>query len=66
MEIRDKLYHGMELTLNKEDKEQIKAAIELMENIVTIAIDNEAYNNSVEILDGASLVLKKLITYGNI
>ena len=66
MEIRDKLYHGMELTLDKEDKEQIKAAIKSMENIVTIAIDNEAYNNSVEILDGASLVLKKLITYGNI
>lgn len=66
MEIRDKLYHGMELTLDKEDKEQIKAAIKLMEKIVTIAIDNEAYNNSVEILDGASLVLKKLITYGNI
>lgn len=66
MEIRDKLYRSMGLTINKEDKEQIKAAIKLMENIVTIAIDNEAYNNSVEILDGASLVLKKFITYGNI
>ena len=63
MEIRDKLYHGMELTINKEDKEQIKAAIKLMESIVTIADDNDIYNSSVQILEDASLVLKKLITY---
>lgn len=66
MEIRDKLYHGMELTINKEDKEQIKAAIKLMENIVMIADDNDIYNSSVQILEDASLVLKKLITYKEI
>lgn len=66
MEIRDKLYHGMELTLNKEDKEQIKAAIKSMENIVTIADDNDIYNGSVQILEDASLVLRNLIAYGNV
>ena len=66
MEIKDKLYHGMELILNTEDKEHIKTAIKLMENIVTIADDNDIYNGSVQTLEDASLVLKKLITYKEI